>query len=489
MKRLTFIKSENKIKIFFIALGLLTLLIMSTIDPFGDVFNSNFYSQHTAQQAPSIVYNNSSNSYLWNTDLNIYRDKAQTSITGVWSSGIFTDDKGNIFWTDSYGNVLIKWENVKRDFYYLASPYNYFHYAGSITGIAAVNFTEQNSTNISLIVLLTYYGYVFAYDITYSYWFNATFYWNLQLNNYPAPWTSVTSNVNGYNNSYDEGFFFTDLEGNTYFYDVTNPGYSEWYANSTTEKNIIATAAFYNRSLYGISYNGTVYVDLSNHTWGVYDNTGINDLIGITFDKNGYLYLLQLKNGTKLYKSSTSSGSIKGTFFPHGNEVSSEGTNAAITYVQQNNTFWIIQTNGTIAESHNTKNWKYVANMLFIEKYPTVLALNSTYSLDFYTYAVLNNYKNLTSILNFTLYFTGSNGKLETEYYYEFGTSKSLSDNAILDNASGVLINITLRPNMAYNSELNFYVYFYPQNEPNGSIIIYDLNITLINHFNYIPIG
>ncbi len=492
-------RKNNRIKVLGLFIVLLILIISFTIEPVGDVLNSNIYPQNIAQNAPKIIYNNSTNYYLWNTKLNLYKDHANTNLTSIWSSGIYADDNGNLFWTDTFGHVIVKWDNSNY-YYYLGTPYDYFPYAGQITSIAAINYTLFFSSNIiqevPFVVLLTYDGYVFGYNLHDGYWFNATSFWNLPLTQYPGPWTSVTSNVEGYVNNYDEGFFFTNFYGDTYFFDTTyyyslglqGTNLSGWYIKSNSEKNIIATAAYYNYSLYGISYKGIVYVALSNNSWGIYDNTNIHDLIGITIGRNNHIYLLELKNGTSLDRSSNVVGSINGGFSPYGNKIFSKGTSGAITFDQSTNRFWIIQTNGTIANSIKGEKWTYLDNLLFIEEYPTILAINSTYSLSFNAYSILYSYKNLTNILNFTLYFNGSNDNLQMEYNYQYGLGKNYSIPVILDSSAGILINVTLRPNMAYNSKLYFYVYFYPQNEPNGLILVYDLNITIINHFNYIPI-
>ncbi|MGC9193414.1 MAG: hypothetical protein ACP5FQ_05865, partial [Thermoplasmata archaeon] len=449
---------------------------------------------------PTYSFSNILSPTMWHTNLNTYKDQAYSNITSIWSSDIYCDDNGNVFWTDTYGNVFVAWVNVnqKYEIYPLGTPYSRFAYAGPITSIAAVNYST-----IAEIVVLTYSGYVFGCYPNNDTWFNATQQWNLPLTSYSPPWTSVTSNVEGYGYGYgyDEGFFFTDLNGNVYFYDTTNPGNSGWVLITTSNYDIISTVAYYNESyqnyynnsLYGISYNGNVWV-LNQSGWLLYNNTnyiGLNDLVGITMDSSGYLYLLQLNNKTTLYQSSTTAGSTTGTFSPYGSVVFSQGTNEAITYDQYNDIFWAIQTNGTIAGSLNpTKGWGYSNNLLYTYNYPTILAINSTYPINFNAYAYYLTSPDYTNMYNFTLYFTGSNGILDLEYAYQNGTAMNKAQiPALLDSSNGILINVTMMPNVSYNSHFYFYVIFYPQNNLNSVVLEYVLNIRIINHFSYIPIS
>jgi len=108
--------------------------------------------------------------------------------------------------------------------------------------------------------------------------------------------------------------------------------------------------------------------------------------------------------------------------------------------------------------------------------------------MNFDTYALYLRSKNITSMLNFTLYFTGSDSKLNLEFYYDgstghYGNPQTL---ALLTSSSGVLINVTLMPNMAYNSTFYFYAVFYPANNQNSVILEYILTINVVNHFSYI---
>ena len=106
-----------------------------------DVSISYNYPVSVGNISPSIVYNNSSNfPPLWSTNLNVPKTQAYTNITSIWSSDIYCDDNGNVFWTDTYGNVFVAWVNQNYEIYSLGTPYSYFAYSGPITSIAAVNY-------------------------------------------------------------------------------------------------------------------------------------------------------------------------------------------------------------------------------------------------------------------------------------------------------------------------------------------------------------
>ncbi len=492
----------NEIKKIIIIFSVVFLFLIAEIP----VANSNAvlsysYTTKISSISPKIVYNNATNfPPLWWTNLNSYKDQAYMNITSIWSSGITCDDNGNVFWTDTYGNVMVAWVNLNHAIYDLGSPYlSGFSYAGPITSIAAVNFTTYHTT-YSYVVVLTYNGYVFGFNVATKTWFNATFTWKLPLTKYPAPWTSVTANLEGASHGYPEGFIFTDLYGNEYKYD---PRYgkadSGWvYKNygSTNSVNIISTCAYYlgydyYDYTYGISYNGNVYVADSSG-WILYDSTGINGLIGITTDQNGYLCLLQINSNTPLYISNNQARSTSGTFSAYGNNVFSQGTATGLGYDQNNGIFWAIQTNGTVAESPDpTSGWTYLNNLLYQYNYLRMLSLNSTYSSNFMAYAYYVTPKNNSylNMWNFTLYFNGSDNKLNLEYYYQLGSWKNPANPALLTSSQGLIINVSLMPNTAYNSYFNFYVIIYPQNNPNSVIFVYILNIRIINHFSYIPLG
>ncbi|MEM3277624.1 MAG: hypothetical protein QW258_01180, partial [Thermoplasmata archaeon] len=134
---------------------------------------------------------------MWHTNLNKYKDQAYSNITSVWSSDIYCDDNGNVYWTDTYGNLsvaFVTFVNLNYNVYSLGTPYSHFAYAGPITSIAAVNYTINYNnfsfkTIISEVVELSYYGYVFGCYINNDTWFNATQQWKLPLTSYPSPWT------------------------------------------------------------------------------------------------------------------------------------------------------------------------------------------------------------------------------------------------------------------------------------------------------------
>jgi len=373
-------------KRFFFLLILLFFVCSTFILPSGhsSVISASNASLKPSVVSPPVLYNNSSNLIpLWNASLNNEKDRAVINITSVWSSGIYVDDYGNLLWTDTYGTVFVYYYSANVSSNY-GSPYSIFPYAGPVTSIAAVNYSYFSLSSLSYVtveyvVLLTERGYVFAHPIGQGNWINATTKWNLPLASEAKIWTSVTSNIEGYANGYDEVFEFTSLNGSVYLYDTTNPSSSGWVYKTPSGANpydIISTVMSYQGYLYAASYNGTVYV--WNNSWQIYDKTNLIGTVGITIDKaNNSLYLLNLENNTKLYESSGGVGSITGSFVPSGSIVFSKGTATSVTFDDYDDIFWAIETNGTIAESSSSSSWSYFDNLLYSYTFPNVISIQS----------------------------------------------------------------------------------------------------------------
>lgn len=441
--------------------------------------------------APEVVYNNATNfPPLWNATLNSSKDSATLNLTSIWSSGIYVDDYGNLLWTDTYGSVLVYYIATRGTFY-LGTPYSSLVYAGPITSIAAIN-----DSFVQEVVVLSEWGYVFAHPIGTGSWFNATSTWSLPLVSKAQTWTAVTSNVEGDNNFYDEGFWFIALNGDAYFYDTTSPRSSTWIVSSAPGIDSIAAVANYPadyakadyaKNVYSVSYGGTVYV-LLRTGWRSYDASGISGTIGITIDQtNGHIFLLDIANHTRLYKSSTTAGSASGTFSPVGANVFSQNTATGLTFDDYDSIFWAIQTNGTVAEATSPSTWYYSDNLLLEYYYPAVLAVRSLSSVGFYASAQYVGSGGLTHLQVFNLSLSeGASDYLQFSYY--LGVSRSPQTLAPLAPGSSLDLNVTLVPNSSYNASLSFLLVLSTSNTDNGIIMQYLLDVHVTDHFPFLPL-
>jgi|GEM_PF-3415154 len=243
-----------------------------------------------------------------------------------------------------------------------------------------------------------------------------------------------------------------------------------------------------NMTLYAISWNGTVW-QLFTNGWHSYSHLFLNGSRAITLIQgtnwqNSYLFIANLFNKTNTYESSMIEYNNL-TFSPQSS-IFSYGTLESLSYDPNAPYLKALETNGTVAYGI-INSWKYVNNLInFYYEYPTFLAINSTYSQNFKANASYNHGQ-LWYMYNFTLYFNDSAKNLLLEFAYQNGSLPNLAQKpAILSNKRGILINVTMKPNMAFNSKFYFIVYF--QAASNSVIIGYIFNIRIINHFPFIPI-
>ncbi len=266
------------------------------------------------------------------------------------------------------------------------------------------------------------------------------------------------------------------------------------------EPNIISTVGYYNGYLYGLSWKGYVYI-LTTTGWESYSyiNNTNGGFKGITLQQgssqsNSYLYVMKIYNNTPLNVSSNI-GNIHMTFNATNSIISNYGTNEAITYDLSTTQFKFIQTNGTVGYSNSTTqgtysiSWSYANQLInWHYLYPTILQINSTYPVNFYAYAYLLKAINYTYLYNFSLYFNGSDGKLGLQLAYQYGSSlNNYAYPVLLNNLKNVSINVTMKANMAFN--VKFYLYTVLYTSQNGVVLYYVLDIRIINHFSFIPLG
>ncbi len=495
----------DKIFQIFIIFSIVFILMFEIPVTKSDVIISNNYPVSVGTRSPCITFDNSTNFYpYWTTHLNSYKDQAYMNLTSIWAQDIYVDDSGIVYYTDNYGTVFYYYYG----WYYIPSPYySGFSYAGPIVSIAVID-----DSYYWYVALLTEYGYVFVYDMNAGAWFNASHVWGLTLqnvwNNGHSPWTSVTSNVLGDYEGYDELFIFTNLNGEVYAFDTTynatrtGKNYSGWWSVTPTNDKIISTVAFYDEyrkgsnDLYGISFTGNVY-QLKKNGWNTLRvSNKISNTIGITIgystDLNQYtLFIIQLNNNTPMYEYNPNTQS----FQTYGVNIDTEGTNQAVTFdmydsiINGYNYWYVLQTNDTIAYTTDGIDANSWGDVFVYDLYQTntALKLDSSCPLNFVISLNYINSKYIYNMYNFTVYFKGSDNKLNLEFYYNWPQNilKNPANPANLYSGNSVLINFTYMPNMAYNSTIYFEVNL---ETGNAIIITYFYEINIINHYSYIPI-
>ncbi len=149
--------------------------------------------------------------------------------------------------------------------------------------------------------------------------------------------------------------------------------------------------------------------------------------------------------------------------------------------------FYVYQTNGTSLNfdssniNTNSFTWAIYQNNIFKPvKYVTFLALidlNKTYP--FNASIVFQSSKNISNLYYFLINFKNNN--LYKEFLYKNNTITDYGSVATINNSTPIYINVTLLPNSAYNSYLEFNIVYYT----GGVYVSYILNITIINHFQY----
>ncbi|MGC9193526.1 MAG: hypothetical protein ACP5FQ_06470 [Thermoplasmata archaeon] len=447
----------------------------------------------------NIFIKNTGNQFFSNKITN-NENNATLTLTSIWDSGMYVDDNGNVFWTDTYGNVMVNYSNNLvyphlECIYSLPPLHEFYPLAGPVSSISAVNITTKGGNVYAFVTLLTVSGYIYSYNVTNKTWFNASNLWKINLDAYPAPWTSVTSNVNGYTNknTKSEYFYFSDIYGNIYQYNIIM-GKGKWFYTQKTNVNpgIIATSAYYNEyqisnnALFGIS-SSSLY-ELTASGW---NNIGpaMTGLISITIgSQKGSDYIYLLNESGYLYQSKENINNIASPvsfnspekLFTGGEASSISGTTSRTnSYSYQ---FNAIEINGTMGVNQGN-GWTYLKNELPIYSYQPI-TINSTYLLNFSAYSEYINSTDIASLTNFSLYFLSNKTALE----FESNGSLQLVNTAmpsLLNTTQDILVYVNIRPYSFNTAFIHFNILFYCCNNINSIVIIYNLNIEIINHFYY----
>ena len=487
-----------------VILLLVFIVIIALVDTsFASVSIQDQYNFSTEKKPPLVVYNNTYNLFdIANTTTNKYNTEATSNITSIWISAAYSDDNCTMV-TNSYGCTIL-YSYTANQYYSIGSPYNTEKYYGPITGIAGTR--NYDGTGNPLILLLTEYGYIFYY-----YQGSWNIFENSSGNILKLPgsnWTSLTANTYASTTQlYILGllglvtptyFYATNLNGTVWYWDTYNSQYGI-FSSSKAPQGIISTAAYCDETsvsddnLYGLSYSGYIYY-LSPDGWQIYNTTKIpNNEVSISISglTNPYLYVLNLNNKTSLYVSNnTVVSSVTSGFTKVSGIVDNNGTNEALTvycgYSTSYPVFWAFQTNGTVLYNISNSNdpllinWEVNNNVLPTYIYPVFLGLKDLNSNIGFNITLIYNYSNgISNINNLSIYY--NNTKLQKEFSIINGEIKEYDNPVSITYSTPVLINITLKPNSAYNTYIKFYVVYYN----NGVYILYIFNMNIINHFPY----
>lgn len=501
----------------FLFVFILSVLIFSSfaigITGASVIVSSDYNVKHTNIPA-SIVYQQGPNDAPFSSaSINSEGDNATVYLNTSWASGIYTDDQGNTYWITTSGNVSV-YNFDYNTFYYLPTiPKKYVF--SPFTSVASVNYTTINGTQ-QYVVLLDEKGYVYGFNGTYGRWFNATKEWGLTLQNYPGPWTSVTSNImnNSINNG-TESFFFISYSGAVAQYNVSGGKYSFLYYGQNL--SIISTVASVesnsSNQLYGVEWNGSVYYFQNSwHYWGnVFGSPG-SGAVGITigYDPNNFtqnIFVSLYRNNTSLYESLNQAGApSSGGFSNVGEPAFRSGNVESLTfdnYDFYNNffttIFYEVETNGTVAYSLNLTTWYYLNNIIPPTSIPpssysdviSIAWIGAPNANPWTSYAEIQSYHNPWNSLYFNISFSSN----ATGYEYNYSDNplvngSSLSQPVELSHKYTIFVNYIGYPNMMGNSTFYFIVVFtYPMNSQPAIVIAYNLKFIVINHFYYMPVG
>lgn len=493
-------------KIFLVFLVIIVSLILTF--PSSALVNVHAsYTMDTKTVAPYVIYNNVRNyDNLTYTVIDKNATMADSNITSIWAVASYSDNTYSM-WTNSYGFTVV-YDFSNNSLYQIGTPYDTIRYFGAITGIAGTS--NYNYTGNPLVLLLTENGYIFYYY---------TGAWNIltastgSIIKLPGNnWTSLTANTYasttrfsffGFQFGIPTYFFATSLNGTVWYWDTGTGNFGLFNSNEAPQ-GIINTAAYYdetsvsNDNLYGLSYSGYVYY-LGSNGWQIYNTTPIppNDTsIALSGLNNPYLYVTNLANNTTLYaSSSTVTSGTTSSFVKTTGKIDSSGTNEALTIYDGTDVsypnFYVYETNGTILDYASGSSdptsftWGlYFTNLLPVYRYSPFLGLNdTTKTFSFSALLYYKNSKGISNVENLSIYF---NNSILTK---EFSLSKGIVDNyripTSISYTTPIAINVSLMPNTAYNANLYFSVVYYQS----GTYIIYDFNVTIINHFSWFPLG
>jgi len=495
-----------RIFLFIFTISVLILSSIGTGITSGSVIVVSDYGVNNSSVQPFIVYAPGQGEAPFSSAvISSTGDNATVYLNTSWTSGIYTDDNGNTYWITTSGNVSV-YNAFSNFFYYLPSIPSKYVFA-PFTSVASVNYSSFEFT-----VLLNEKGFAYAYNGVNSSWFNATLTWGLNLQKYPGPWVSVTSNVMRYDYvSKGESFFFVSYSGAVASYNVGTKKYGVFSTGQNLA--IISSVANHNetssssKELYGLEWNGSVYYfKYSWHYWGnVFGSPGSGAVsITIGYDPtsgNQNIFVSLYQNSSYLYESHNQAGApSSGGFFETGTPAFSSGTVESLTfdnydyYYNFYTIFYEAETNGTIAYSYDLTTWYYITNAIPATSYSDVVSIQwkgAPNANPWTAYAEFQSYTTPWDSLAFNISFSSNRTGYEYNYSHDPNyLGSSLMQPVELSPSYTVKVSYTGYPNMMGNSTFSFAVIFtYPMNSSPAVAIVYNLTFVIINHFYYQPVA
>jgi hypothetical protein len=449
--------------------------------------------------------------------LGTYGDSATIYVNSTWWTGIASDNNGNTFYVDSYGDL---YENFSKQtiLRYLGTTYSTYYWYGPIVGVAVSNNTISQGG--ALVQELSEWGVVFELNVTNGKTISQGWYgWILPHSGLPNTLFCAINEVKSIN-YYVERFMYFATNGTIYryvpangpenniFYTLTYSKSPAPFVSATVYGYVSGTTIYY--MPFGLLYNGSVYIYYT--TGWTYFGTASAGARAITISPNTnaegsdptsnyyfYLMVILLKNSTYAYVSNQLNYKSTSSTFSQTSIPTSQGTNEAV-FRSWSYAWYILQTNGTIAYSSgwpNPTTWNY-SNLLpsyyntqgrYYYIYSKLLNITDLCTNSFTVFANINSggSSGIYNMQYFNLTFYNSTKQNRTQFIFSNGILSYPMKIINISNSNKIFINISFFENMAYNATFYFFVYTYPQGN-NNILISYQLKIIMIDHFAFIPI-
>jgi|GEM_PF-2422373 len=499
----------NKIfQIFSVIAVVFIMVVVIPSDTKSNVVISYNYPISVSQAQNCIKYeiNNLALSVInaSKSTLGTYGDSATIYVNSTWWTGIASDNEGNTFYVNSYGDLFENYSQTTT-LRYLGTPYSKYRWDGPIVGVAVSNNTISQGG--ALVQELSEWGAVFELNVTNGNTISQGWYaWSLPYSEY-----SAINEVRSIN-YYLEIFMYFATNGTIYYYFPDNgPENHIFYplTYSTSPAPLVSATVYgfisgFNIYVepFGLLYNGSVYI-FNGNAWTYFGTASAgaraimmspsNNYEGTTPTSLYYFYLMVilLKNSTYAYVSNQLYYSSTSATFSQTSIPTFQGTNEAV-FNPWGYGWYILQTNGTIAHSSgwpNPTTWNYFSLPLIYYVYPTLLNITDSCTNSFTVFANISSggSSGIYNMRYFNLTFYNSTKQSRTQFIFSDGILSYPMKIINISNSNEIFINISFIEDMAYNATFYFVVYTYPQGN-NNILISYQLKIIMIDHFAFIPV-